>query len=173
MSAPELWSCLLQSLIPVIGSQWFPLVSLVSIFLIRNSGRVLMGCRGNWDLIRHHDSLCDVLFSAAQSAALAPQKEMPSLIPGSCARPADVFLSHRDGGRPAALDVTIISSLQAATVADSAVIQGSALGVAEARKLLMHAAACHQVGVNFFPLAVEVLGGWSLPAVSIICSIGR
>uniref|UniRef100_A0A1X7TXZ8 Uncharacterized protein n=1 Tax=Amphimedon queenslandica TaxID=400682 RepID=A0A1X7TXZ8_AMPQE len=37
----------------------------------------------------------------------------------------------------------------------------------------MHAAACHQVGVNFFPLAVEVLGGWSPPAVSIICSIGR
>uniref|UniRef100_A0A1X7TYE0 Uncharacterized protein n=1 Tax=Amphimedon queenslandica TaxID=400682 RepID=A0A1X7TYE0_AMPQE len=81
-----------------------------------------VGCRGNRDLIRHHDSLCDVLFSAAQSAALAPQREMPSLIPGSCAWPANVFLSHRDGGRPAALDVTVISSLQAATVADSAVI---------------------------------------------------
>uniref|UniRef100_A0A1X7T574 Uncharacterized protein n=1 Tax=Amphimedon queenslandica TaxID=400682 RepID=A0A1X7T574_AMPQE len=131
------------------------------------------GCRGNWDLICCHDSLHDVLFSAAQSAALAPQKEMPSLIPGSCAQPANVFLPHGDGGRPAALDVTVISSLQVAMVADLAVIQGSALGVAEARKLSMHAAACHHFGVNFLPLAVEVLGGWSPSAVSIIRSIGR
>ena len=69
--------------------------------------------------------------------------------------------------------VTVISSLQALTVADAAVFQGSALGVAEARKQALHAAACHQVGVSFFPLAVEVLGGWSPMASSIIRSIGR
>ena len=60
------------------------------------------------------------------------------MIPGSCARPADVFLPQWDGGRPAALDVTVISSLQALTVADAAVIQGSALGVAEACKQALH-----------------------------------
>ena len=69
--------------------------------------------------------------------------------------------------------VTVISSLQALTVADAAVFQGSALSVTEARKQALHAAACHQVGVSFFPLAVEVLGGWSPMASSIIRSIGR
>lgn len=51
-----------------------------------------VGCRGNRDLICRHNSLRDVLFATAQSTALAPQKEMPSLIPGSSARPANVFL---------------------------------------------------------------------------------
>ena len=83
------------------------------------------------------------------------------------------FSPQWDGGRPAALDVTVISSLQALTVADAAVFQGSALSVTEARKQALHAAACHQVGVSFFPLAVEVLGGWSPMASSIIRSIGR
>ena len=59
------------------------------------------------------------------------------------------------------LDVMVISSLQRQTVSDAAVIQGSALGVAEARKLALHAVDCHRVGVTFCPLAVEVLGGWS------------
>ena len=57
-----------------------------------------VGCRGNWDLIRRHDSLRDILYSAAQSVALAPHKEMPSLIPGSCSRPADIFLPQWEGG---------------------------------------------------------------------------
>ena len=132
-----------------------------------------VGCHGNCDLIRRHDSLRDIIFAAAQSSALAPCKEMPSLIPGSCARPTNVFLPQLYGGWPAALDTTVISYLQAATVSDASVIQGSALGVAEARKQALHAAACCQVGVNFYPPAVEALGGWCPSAVSTIRSIGR
>ena len=48
--------------------------------------------RGQTDLIFHHDSLRDILFSAASSAALAPRKEVPSLIPKVCSKPADVYL---------------------------------------------------------------------------------
>ena len=55
-------------------------------------GDHLVTCRGNGDMIHRHDSLRDVLFSAAQSAALAPKKEAPSLVPSSSSRPADVFL---------------------------------------------------------------------------------
>ena len=61
-------------------------------------------CRGNGDMIRRHDSLRDVLFSAAQSAALAPKKETPSLIPGFSSRPADIFLPCWKRGKPAALE---------------------------------------------------------------------
>ena len=132
-----------------------------------------VGCQGNRDLICWHDSIRDILFSATQTAALARRKEMPSLIPGSSSRPADIFLPQWKGGRAAALDVTVISSLQGQTVSDAAVFQGSALAVADSRKMSLHVAACHRVGVSFVPLAVEVLGGWSKSASTIIADISR
>ena len=62
----------------------------------------------------------DVIYAAAQSAALAPTKEASSLIPGSSSRPADILLPTWSQGRPAALDVHIISPLQQKTVAEAA-----------------------------------------------------
>ena len=50
-----------------------------------------VGCGGNGDRITRHNTIRDVVFSAAQSAALAPPKEMPNLIPDSLSRPADVL----------------------------------------------------------------------------------
>ena len=52
------------------------------------------GCEGNGDRILRHNALHDALFSAAQSSALAPQREVPSLIPNSHSRPADVYLPN-------------------------------------------------------------------------------
>ena len=49
-----------------------------------------VSCGGNGDIIHRHDSLGNVLFSTAQSAALAPRREVPALIPGANSRPADV-----------------------------------------------------------------------------------
>lgn len=75
------------------------------------------------DLIRRHESIRDVHYVAAQSAALAPRKEVPSLIPWSSARPVDIILPQWKGGRPVALDVTVTSSLQEQRVAAAAVVQ--------------------------------------------------
>ena len=72
-----------------------------------------VGCGGNGNRIFRHDSLRDALFSAVQSAALAPRREVPSLIPGSKSCPADLYLPHWSRGWPAALDVTVISTMQA------------------------------------------------------------
>ena len=74
-----------------------------------------VGCGGNGDRIHQHNSIQDAIFSAAQTAALAPRRELPSLIPGSQARPADIFLPNWDRGRPTALAVTVISTLQQLT----------------------------------------------------------
>ena len=54
-----------------------------------------VGCGGNGDQIHRHDSIRDAVFSAAQAAALAPRKEVPSLISGTLSRPADIFLPNR------------------------------------------------------------------------------
>ena len=71
-----------------------------------------VGCGGNGDRMFQHNCIHDVVFSAFQTAALAPRKEAPSLIPGSQSLPPDVFLPTWLCGQPAALDITVISSLQ-------------------------------------------------------------
>ena len=132
-----------------------------------------VGCGGNGDRIHRHDSIRDTLFSAAQSAALAPQKEVPTLIPGTRSRSADIFIPNWCRGRPAALDVTVISTMQPLTQSGAASEKGYALKVAEERKMAAHNAECRGAGVSFVPLAVESLGGWSHEAALQIARIGR
>ena len=117
-------------------------------------GHHQVGCGGNRDRIHRHDSIRDALFSAAQSAALAPRKEVPALISGTRSRPADVYLPNWKRGQPAALDVTVISTLQQLTLEGAAMSQGHALSVGKERKMVAHAEACCAVGVTFIPLGV-------------------
>lgn len=131
-----------------------------------------VGCGGNGDRIHRHDSIRGALFSAAQSAALAPRKEVPALIPGISSRPADIYLPNWKRGQPAALDVTVISTLQQQTVEGASDSQGHALTVGRERKLAAHSGACRSVGVHFIPLVVESLGGWDGEAAATIRSIG-
>ena len=100
-----------------------------------------VGCGGNGDRIFRHDSIRDAVFSAAQSAALAPRKEAPSLIPSRQSRPADVYLPYCSEGLPAALDVSVLSPLQQRTLQGAAETQGYALSVDEERKMAAHAAS--------------------------------
>ena len=132
-----------------------------------------VGCGGNGDRIHRHNSIQDAIFSAAQTAALAPRRELPSLIPGSQGRPADIFLPNWDRGRPTALAVTVISTLQQLTLQGAAITPGHALAVGENRKMTMHASQCQAVGVSFVPLVIESLGCWSDLAVKTLSSIGR
>ena len=120
-----------------------------------------VGCGGNADRIIRHNSLRDAVFSAAQTAALAPRKDVPSLIPGTQNRPADVFLPCWKGGRPAALDITVISTMQQLTIRSAAEIQGHALLEGQA------------AGISFTPLAIETLGGLSDTTADTISNIGR
>ena len=118
------------------------------------------------------DMIPSVMF-ASQSAALAPRKEVPSLIPGSSSRPADIYLPNWDRGRPVALDVTVISTLQLLTLSGAAHTQGHALQIGEKRKMAAHKESCHAVGVSFTPMVIESLGGWSEIASHNISRIGR
>ena len=46
------------------------------------------------------------------NCALAPRKELPSLIPGCCSQPADVFLPNWMKGKPTAMEIHAISPLK-------------------------------------------------------------
>ena len=81
--------------------------------------------------------VCDVIHNAAQSAALVPIREAPSLVPNLCSRPADILLATWSHGRPAALDVHIISPLQW-QISGAASTSGHALEVGTRQKLTSH-----------------------------------
>ena len=87
------------------------------------------------DRIARHNAVRDVFHAAAQSAALAPSKETPGLVPGSQSRPGDFFIPCWSLGRPTAFDVLVISPLQDLTIAEAALSPGHALHVGVQRKL--------------------------------------
>ncbi len=114
------------------------------------------------------DEFGDVLFSAAQSAALGPTREASNVVPDSMSRPADILLPTWHDGRPAALD-DIISPLQQSTI-QAAFTPGHALLVGTQRKLTAHLQACRSVGVTFIP---ETLGGLGEDSINTIRAISQ
>ena len=119
-----------------------------------------------------HNTIRDALFNAAQSAALAPTREAPGMVADSCSRPADILLPTWHRGRPAALDIHVISPFQALTLHEAAATPGHALNVGVQRKLAAHLADCRAVGVDFIPIVMETLGGLAKDTISTVQSIG-
>ena len=109
--------------------------------------------------ISRHNAIRDVFFSAAQSAALAPSVELPNLIPNSLSKSADIYIPTWSHGRPAAMDVHVISPLQQQTLGEAATTPGHALQVGVQRKLSSHLSHCWSVELEFIPLVIETLGG--------------
>ena len=132
-----------------------------------------VGCSGNGDRISRHNAIRDVVFSAAQSAALAPSKETPGLLASSLSRPADILLPNWKGGRPAALDVHVISPLQQQTLNEASFTPGHALQVGVNRKLASSLSACRSAGLHFIPLVAETLGGLADDTIQTVRSIGK
>ena len=114
-----------------------------------------------------------MVFSAVQSAALAPSKEAPNLVPDSSVRPADVLLPNWNCSRPAAVDVHVISPLQQQTLAEAVSTPGHVLQFGVRRKLVSNLSACRSVGVEFVPFIIETLGGLSEDTISTIRATDR
>ena len=94
------------------------------------------------------------------------------MLPGEGGKPADIFIPRHAGGKDAALDVTVINPLQAATVAQAAQTPGHALSIAHKRKLDKSWQPCRDQGIVFLPLAVESLGAWHKEAISQVKKLG-
>jgi hypothetical protein len=121
-------------------------------------------CQSTSDRALRHNSLRDVVWAAARSAAVPATREAPHVIPGSAARPADVLLRGWSSGRDAALDLVVTSPVAQTYVQRSSGAQGLAARLAEDAKLAGAGAACAAAGVEFLPLAVEVFGCWGAVA---------
>ena len=83
------------------------------------------------------------------SANLAPLKEERALLPGGV-RPADVLLPNfASGGRHMAIDVCVVSSLQACMVDREAAEPGAALRERYHQKWDKYGEACLDEGIFF------------------------
>ena len=131
-----------------------------------------LNCAWQGERIARHNSLRDALHSTAVKAALGPTKEGQNLLPGEGGKPADIFIPRHAGGKDAALDVTVINPLQAATVAQAAETPGHALQVAHKRKMDKSWQPCNNQGIVFLPLAVESLGAWHKSAITEVKKLG-
>ena len=96
---------------------------------------------------RHINDVLCAHFNAAQSAALAPSREASGMVPGSLFHPVDVFLLSWSCGRPAVLDIHVISPLQQLTLAKASVSPGHALQIGVQCKLASNLPACQDAGV--------------------------
>ncbi len=132
-----------------------------------------VGCGGNSDRISRHNAIRDIIYNAAQSAALGPSKETPGLVEDSDTRPADVLLPNWCNGRPAALDIHVISPLQQTTISQAAQTKGHALQVGIQRKLTSNLSSCRSAGITCIPMVAETLGGLADEFISTIRKIAQ
>ena len=97
----------------------------------------------------------------------------PFLVPSSSSHPADVFVPNWQAGRPAAFDVSVISTMQPLTISGAALSKGHALQIGEQRKMTAHLDECSSAGIEFIRQVVYTLGRWSARATEVISQLGR
>ena len=107
-----------------------------------------------------HNALREVLFLGCESARLRPQRETPFLLGNSTERPADVFVPAFSLGQPACFDCAVTQTQQPKYVKDASMSGGAAANRYKAAvKESRYAAKCSD-GLSFYPMVVEVYGGW-------------
>ena len=131
-----------------------------------------MCCGTGGERIARHNHLRDAVFQTAVAAGLGPSKEGRFLLPGDDRRPADVLIPNWAGGRDAALDLTVVTPIQAQTLPQAAITPGHALTHAYERKMRGAEEDCRRQGIAFIPMAVESFGGWHGTAESEVRKLG-
>ena len=111
-------------------------------------------------MVSQHNRLRDVLLESCRLACLGPQVEAGSGLghEGHRTRPADILIPHWDLGKPAALDLTVTSTLNSSTLMEAGVTSGSAALAAEVCKHNANDAKCSELGWTCIPIAVKTYG---------------
>ena len=104
-----------------------------------------------------HNRLRDVLLESCRHACLGPQVEARSGLghEGHRTRSADILIPRWDLGKPAALDLTVTSTLNSSTctLLETGVTSGSAALAAEVCKHNANDAKCSELGWTCIPIA--------------------
>ena len=121
-------------------------------------------CCKRTNFSNRHDAVQDALFQILSSAGQSVSKEVPlQHTPDSQARPADLLLANWQGGKPTAVDVTVVHGWNAAAASSSAPVPRDNwrpyLRNKEAAKHTKYDAPCAREGWNFSALAFGTWGG--------------
>jgi len=116
-------------------------------------------CGYGGDRIYRHNALRDTIFHMLRKVGYDAKLEKRGLLSDSDEKPGDIFVHTFDSGRPEALDVTVSSSVQPSSIQNASEETGFVVNAAESRKDRKFYDKCRAQGIDFFPLAVESLGG--------------
>ena len=123
-------------------------------------------CKRGGDAVLRHNKLRDILAESFHQAHIRVQVEAGSGLSHdhSNSRPADILVFDWDHGKPAALDLTVVSLLNANILKEAGATAGAAAQAAEARKHTTNDQKCTELGWSCVPLAVESYGAWGKEA---------
>jgi hypothetical protein len=108
-----------------------------------------------------HNRIRDALFSLCALGGFSPDKERGGMH-NDPSRPADLFLPSYSLGKPAALDVTVVSPLIIENLGVAGVLD--VVSKAEDEKHVLYDPKCKDLGWHFIPLAVDSYGHWGREA---------
>ena len=118
-------------------------------------------CRtGPFGPVQRHNEFRDVLLHFCSKAILNPKPEVP-LHSATKKTPSDIYLPHGNGGKPTALDITVVHPLASLIIGGAAKTPGYANIEACKKKNQKHLDDCTKQGLCFIPLSVEVFGRFS------------
>ena len=123
-------------------------------------------CRKGPDVVTRHNRIRDTVFELCQRACLGAQLEAGSSL-GHDERqtlPADILVPNWELGQPAAVDLSIISTLCHENIQVACVMTRSAALQAEKRKHNTNDEKCRELGWVSIPLVVESYGCWGTEA---------
>jgi len=120
-----------------------------------------------------HNALREIFLHFLSLANIAATREAPSLLPGTAARPADIFVPNFAATQAACLDFAVTHTQQPNIVECASVCAGAAAERYEVSiKDEKFGAACETAGLLLVPMVVEVFGRWgerSAEAFKLVC----
>lgn len=134
-------------------------------------GSHALSCKRNAGRIQRHAYINDLIYKALVRAAVPAVKEPQGLVRVDGKRPDGLTLVPWQSGRCATWDVTVIDTLAASYVMQSAVNAASAAEVAASRKEAKYSTLSQSY--QFFPVAIETLGPLSASSQIFLSEIGR
>ena len=139
-----------------------------------SKGYHALTCRTGGHLGIRHNALREEIFLACRVACLCPGRETPFLLSDSLERPADVFLPCFSLGQPACLDCAVTHPQQPIYVKDASLGKCAAANRYQCEvKEKMYAEKCKENDLGFYPMVVEVFGGWGSTAVTVFRHIAK
>ena len=148
---------------------WFGMNVFDSVFACPGCGAAMdragyhaLTCRHLGSFGVRHNALREVFLQFLSQAGIKDAvREAPSLLPGTAARPADIFVPNYAGTKAACLDFAVTHTQQPNTIERASVCAGAAAEQYELKvKEETFGASCRAAGLLLVPMVVEVFGTW-------------